>query len=61
MALIEMCHDDALSFGDCPINTYEFAVFPHRVDLIQSELVLYKECTINISDTTSEVSKTGDE
>jgi hypothetical protein len=45
-----MCHDDALSFGDCPIDTYEFAVFPHGVDLIQSELVLYRECAIKISD-----------
>lgn len=56
-----MRHDDALSFGDSPIDTYEFAVFPHGVDLIQSELVLYKECTIKISDTTSAASKTEDE
>jgi hypothetical protein len=56
-----MCHDDALSFGDCPIDTYEFAVFPHGVDLIQSELVLYKECAIKISDAASGTSKTEDE
>jgi hypothetical protein len=61
MALIEMCHDDSLSFGDCPIDTYEFAVFPHGVDLIQSELVLYKKCTISISEATSGASKTEDE
>lgn len=61
MALIEMCHDDALAFGDSPIDTYEFAVFPHRVDLIQSELVLYKECAIKISDATPGTSKTEDE
>ena len=53
-----MCHDDALSFGDCSIDTYEFAVFPHGVDLIQSELVLYEECTTKISDATSGASKT---
>lgn len=56
-----MRHHDALSFGDSPIDTYEFAVFPHGVDLIQSELVLYKECTIKISDTASAASKTEDE
>lgn len=56
-----MCHDDALTFGDCPIDTYELAVFPHGVDLIQSELVLYKERAIKISDATSRASKTEEE
>lgn len=35
MTLIQMCHDDALTFGDITVMTYEFAVFAHGVDLVQ--------------------------
>ena len=42
MAFIEVGHHDALAFGDRPIDTYESSVFAHRIDLVQSELVLQK-------------------
>ena len=40
MALVEVRHDDTLSFRYRAIDTNKLAVLPHRVDLVQSELVL---------------------
>ena len=40
MAFVQMGHDDTLPFGYCAIHTDELAVSPHRVNLMQSELIL---------------------
>ena len=40
MALVQMGHDDTLTFGYGPVHTNELAVLAHRVDLVQRQLIL---------------------
>lgn len=40
MTLVQVCHDDALTFWDNTVVTNEFAVFAQGVDLVQRELIL---------------------
>jgi len=39
VTLVQVCHDDALTFWDIAIMTNEFAVFAHAVDLMQRQLI----------------------
>jgi hypothetical protein len=41
VTLVQVCHDDALTFWDIAIMTNEFAVFAHAVDLMQRQLILW--------------------
>ena len=41
MTLVQVCHDDALTFWDITIMTNEFAVFTHGIDLVQRQLILW--------------------
>lgn len=40
VTLVEVRHNDALALWDAPVVTDELAVFAHRVDLVQRELIL---------------------
>lgn len=40
MALVEMCHDDALTLWYRAVDADELAILAHRVYLMQRELVL---------------------
>lgn len=40
MALVEVRHDDSLTFGYGPVHANELAIFPKGVYLVQSELIL---------------------
>ena len=40
MALIEVRHDNALPFGDRPVDANKLALLAHGINLVQRELVL---------------------
>ena len=40
MTFIQVCHDNALTFGNVPIGAHKHAVFPQGSDLIERKLIL---------------------
>ena len=40
MALVQVGHDNTLPFRDRAVDADELALTPHRVDLVESKLVL---------------------
>jgi hypothetical protein len=49
VALIQMCHNDSLAFGNRTVYANKLAVFSEGIDLMQHELILFTKRGVSIT------------